>query len=100
MRKKLMIIGLILLILAGFPPILRILGPRRLHNGVPSGELQIWPITILSIMALQSLGIIMGFIITVVGVVSPSSKKAEPVENRTRDSSVPTLNQIRNNVCG
>jgi len=87
------------LVLAGFPSILRILGSRRLPSGVLSGEPQI-PIMILTMMALQSLGIIMGVMITVVGVVSPPSKKEEPVEDRARDSSVPTLNQIRNNVCG
>jgi uncharacterized membrane protein len=93
-------LGLALLFLAGFPSILRALGPRHLPNGVPSGELQI-PIMTLTMMALQSLGIMMGIMITVVGVVSSlSKKKEEPVEDRARDSSVPTLNQIRNNVCG
>ena len=87
---------MVLLISAGFPSILRILVSRR----IPSGEPQI-PIMTLTMMALQSLGIMMGVMITVVGVVSPpSKKKEEPVEDRARDSSVPTLNQIRNNVCG
>ena len=88
------------MILAGFPSILRILVSRRIPSGILGGEPQI-PIMILTIMALQSLGIIMGVMITVVGVVSPpSKKKEEPVEDRARDSYVPTLNQIRNNVCG
>lgn len=82
MRKSLAKIGLILLILAGFPLLFGILSLRsflggfseQFPNNTPSGELQgqiVMFLLLMGIIALQSLGIIM---ITVIDAASPTSK--------------------------
>ena len=91
MRRKLVLLGLILLVLAGFPLILRVFGSRRLlggfdyfPNGVPSSDPQISTVMILlrmGLLSLLSLGLMMGIMMTAIGAVSPpSKKKMEPIE--------------------
>ena len=91
MRKKLVILGLTLLVLSGFSLILRVLGSRglvaglynHLHNSVPGSEPQIPIIMVLlrvGLLILSSMGIMMGIIITVIGAVSPPLKKTARVE--------------------
>ena len=82
MQKKLVILGLTLLIVSGFPFILRIFGVRSLYSGflnVLSSEPQIQIIMILLIMVFQSLGLKMGIMVTVIGAATSPQK--EFVEN-------------------
>ena len=91
MRRKLVVLGVILLVLAGAPLLYRIFSARsilqdflgRFTNGATSNEPQI-PLIAARILfiILQSIGIEMGIIITVVGAISsPSKEECEPVKN-------------------
>ena len=86
MQKNIAILGLSLLVLAGFPLIFRILSTDPSLSGfsnhspdsIFSREPEIQIMTVLSLMgviALQSIGIIM---ITVIDAISPPSKKETP----------------------
>ena len=86
MRKKLIIFGLTLLILASSPLLLRVLDTglyNRFLNGVLNSESQIPIVMVLlkmGLLGLSSMGIMMGIIITVIGAVSlPLNKEHEPV---------------------
>ena len=73
-----MVLGLALSVLSGFPFILGILGVRHLFSGflnVLSNEPQFQIVMIQLITVLQSLGLKMGVMITVIGAVSPPQKE-------------------------
>ncbi len=88
MNRRLVALGLVLLFSAGFPLIFTVLNSRhfrgvfsnRFPSGASVGGTSMQVIGFMLLVALQSLGVEAGIMLTIIGVVSSSSERAEPVE--------------------